>query len=388
MTEPMRFGTFMSPIHPARGNPTLALERDLELVEHLDRLGYEEAWFGEHHSGGWEIIASPDLVVATAAARTHRIKLGTGVISIPYHHPMMVADRMVLLDHLTRGRAIFGVGPGALPSDSHMLGLDPREQRRMLVEGMEAVVSLLAGETVTVQTDWFELHDARLQLLPYSHPRMEIVVAVMTSTSGPELAGLIGAEMISIGATHQRGFDVLANHWRALEETCSIWGNAPDRSTWRLVGPMHIAPTEEQARAEVAFGLEAWTGYFQRVAALPISADGDSLDEIIDNLNSSGLAVIGTPAMAIAQIERLQRQTGGFGKYILMAHEWAEPAANLRSYELFAEQVFPRFQGSTEARVGSEEWVAANRPELIAKAKEAVIQAIRKQPAGTSGGGR
>ena len=118
----LRFGIFLAPFHPVGQNPTLALERDLELIEHLDRLGFDEAWIGEHHSAGYEIIASPEVFIASVAARTRTIRLGTGVSSLPYHHPFILADRLSLLDHLTRGRLMIGVGPGALPSDAFMMG--------------------------------------------------------------------------------------------------------------------------------------------------------------------------------------------------------------------------------------------------------------------------
>src|SRR6266480_6944524 len=121
----MRFGIFLAPFHPVGQNPTAALQRDLEMIVRLDELGYDEAWIGEHHSAGYEIIASPEVFIAVAAERTKRIRFGTGVSSLPYHHPFMLADRMVLLDHLTLGSAMFGVGPGELPSDAFMLGIDP-----------------------------------------------------------------------------------------------------------------------------------------------------------------------------------------------------------------------------------------------------------------------
>ena len=125
----MRFGVFLAPHHPIGEHPTLQILRDLELVEFVDKLGYDEFWCGEHHSGGWETIASPELFLAAAGERTTRIMLGTGVVSLPYHHPFNVAQRIVQLDHLTRGRAMLGVGPGALPSDARMLGIDPALQR-------------------------------------------------------------------------------------------------------------------------------------------------------------------------------------------------------------------------------------------------------------------
>lgn len=119
--ERMSFGVFMAPFHRVGDNPSLALRRDLELIVALDELGYDEAWVGEHHSAGWELSADPALMIAAAAERTRHIKLGAGVVSLPYHQPLMVADRFVQLDHLTRGRVMLGVGPGALVSDAFML---------------------------------------------------------------------------------------------------------------------------------------------------------------------------------------------------------------------------------------------------------------------------
>src|SRR6266436_6131304 len=146
LDAPLRFGIFLAPFHPIDENPALALERDFQLVEHLDRLGYDEAWIGEHHSAGYETIASPEVFIAVAAERTRRIRLGTGVSSLPYHHPLMLLDRMVLLDHLTRGRIMLGVGPGSLPSDAFMMGIEPTRQREMMEESLEAIMALLRSE--------------------------------------------------------------------------------------------------------------------------------------------------------------------------------------------------------------------------------------------------
>ena len=268
----LKFGIFLAPFHPVGQNPTLALERDLQLIEHLDALGFDEAWFGEHHSAGYEIIASPEVFIAAAAQRTKHIRLGTGVSSLPYHHPFMLADRMVLLDHLTRGRVMFGVGPGALPSDAFMMGIDPAKQRDMMEESLEAILLLLAGETVTMETDWFKLVKARLQLRPYQRPFPEVAVAAQVSPAGPRAAGRFGTSLLSIGATSAGGFDVLGIHWDVMEERAAEFSTTVDRNKWRLVGPMHIADTKEQAVADVAFGLEEWVDYFQRVAALPAGA--------------------------------------------------------------------------------------------------------------------
>jgi limonene 1,2-monooxygenase len=379
---PLRFGIFLAPFHPPGQNPTLALERDLELITRLDELGYDEAWIGEHHSAGYEIIASPEVFIAVASQRTKHIRLGTGVSSLPYHHPLMLADRMVLLDHLTRGRVMFGVGPGALPSDAFMMGIEVERQRPMMEEALEAILALLDGsELVTRDCGWFTLKDARLQLRPYTHPRFEVAVAAQVSPAGPRAAGRFGLGLLSIGATSQGGFDVLGNHWKVMEERAEEFGTTVDRQRWRLVGPMHIAPTMEQARKDVEFGLAEWVDYFRRVAALPLAPNAEGADELVDALNASNFAVIGTPEMAINQIERLIEQSGGFGTFLFMAHDWADREATQRSYELFAREVMPRFQQSTEQAVASRDWAAENRPQFIGAAGNAIMQAIQSHHA-------
>lgn len=342
----LRFGYFIAPFHRAGTNPTLALQRDLEFVQHLDALGFDEAWIGEHHSAGSEIISSPEVFIAAAAQRAHRIRFGTGVISLSYHNPLWVADRLMLLDHLTHGRIIGGVGPGSLPTDSAMIGLTPTDTRELLETNLDIVVRLLAGETVTAKTPTHELVDARLQLAPYSE-RIPLAVAAVASPTGARLAGRHGIGLLSIGATLTiEGFDALAYHWGIVEERAAVFGTEVDRRNWTLVCPMHIAETEEQARADVKFGLEPWFEYFQKVAAFPqMTMPGDRIDEMIDVINNAGAGIIGTPEQARAQVQRMWDQSGGFGCMLQMGHEWANPAATRRSAELFAAEVIPHFQG-------------------------------------------
>lgn len=366
----LRFGAFIAPFHPLAENPTLAIERDFELVQHMDRLGYDEAWIGEHHSGGYELIASPELFIATAAERTRNIRLGTGVSSLPYHHPLMLADRINQLDHVTRGRVMFGVGPGALPSDAFMMGIPVSAQRDRMDEALDVLVPLLRGEQVTKKTDWFELTEARLQMTPYTRPSVEIAVASQVSPTGATAAGRHGAGLLSIGATSAGGFNALASNWAIAEQQAKASGQTMDRSKWRLVGPMHVAATREQARADVKFGLENWLYYFREVAALPL-APADGTDPV-DALIASGMAVIGTPDDAIAQIERLQQQSGGFGAFLLMDHNWAEWEAKKKSFEMIARYVAPKFQGLNENRQDSLAWASENRPRFIGEAMAAV----------------
>ncbi|KUI19649.1 monooxygenase [Mycobacterium lehmannii] len=346
----LRFGYFIAPFHRAGTNPTLALQRDLELIEHLDAVGYDEAWIGEHHSAGSEIISSPEVFIAAAAQRAKRIRFGTGVISLAYHNPLWAADRLMLLDHLTHGRIIGGMGPGSLPTDSAMIGLTPTDTRELLETNLDIVVRLLKGEAVSAKTATHELHDARLQLAPYAEDGIPLAVAAVASPTGARLAGKHGIGLLSIGATLVvEGFDALAHHWGIAEERAAAFGTTVDRRNWSLVCPMHIAETEEQARADVRFGLEHWYRYFQKVAAFPqMEVPGENLDEVVDIINGAGAGVIGTPDQARAQVQRLWDQSGGFGCMLQMGHEWANPAATKRSAELFAAEVIPHFQGQAQ----------------------------------------
>ena len=381
MTRPLRFGIFLAPFHPPGQNPTLAIHRDLALVEHLDRVGFDEAWIGEHHSAGYEIIASPEVFIAAASQRTSRIKLGTGVSSLPYHHPLMLADRMVLLDHLTRGRVMLGVGPGSLPSDAFMMGIEVARQRDMMEESLEVMLALLAGETVTHDAGWFKLRDARLQLLPYSGTDFEVAVAAMVSPSGPRAAGRFGCSLLSIGATQVQGYDLLGTTWQIMEERAAAFEKPIDRANWRLVGPVHLAATKEQAYRDVEYGLAEWVDYFTRVAALPLAPETDDTREIADAMNDSGFAVIGTPDDLAAQLERLEKQSGGFGTFLNMAHDWASPQATLDSYTLMAREVFPAFQASAGSLTASRDWAAENRPEFMAATTEAIMTSFAKHQA-------
>lgn len=384
----LRFGTFMAPFHPAGQNPTLALQRDLETLELMDRLGFDEAWIGEHHSAGAEIIASPEVFIAAAAERTKHIKLGTGVVSLPYHHPLWVADRAVLLDHLTRGRFMLGLGPGALPTDAAMIGLEPAVLRPRLEEGLDAVLRLLAGETVTVETEWFTLKDAVLQMRPYTHPRMEVVVPGVASPTGARLAGTYGVGLLSIGAAVAAGVDVFGAHWDVVEERAAAAGRTADRSSWRVLSLVHLAETKEQALRDVEFGMLDWFRYFQHVAAFPqMALEGENLPEMVSFVNDGGLGVVGTPDMMVELLRSWLEQSGGFGCLMLLSHDWANPEATRRSLELFARYVMPEFQGQVAPLRAARDRASAARAGLADKNMAAVEAATKRYQEETAAAG-
>jgi len=342
----MRFGVFLPPMHKVGINPTLALHRNLEFMEWLDDLGYAEAWIGEHHSAGSELIASPEVFIAAAAERTKHIKLGTGVNSLPYHHPLILADRIVLLDHQPRGRMMFGGGPCQLTSDAAMLGIDPNDQRRRMMESFEVIMALFAGETVNAETDWFICRDAVLQMKPYSN--FEVACASTMSPSGSKLAGRYGTGMISVAATEPAAFEVLDYNYQVWNEEAARNGHVADRNSWRLMGPMHIAETEAEARKNCEYGLQWIFNYLSHIIPLgdpnapPPPTDYEAF---VDAALESGQMVIGTPDMAVAQLHRLQEKTGGFGSFLMFGADIANWPATKRSYELFAEEVMPHFTG-------------------------------------------
>jgi limonene 1,2-monooxygenase len=367
----LRFGIFLPPMHPTGQNPTLTLQRDLELIEHLDRLGYDEAWIGEHHSSGFETIASPEVFIAAAAERTSRIKLGTGVNSLPYHHPLILADRILMLDHLTRGRMMFGVGPGQLTSDAHMLGINPDDQRRMMEESFDVIVALLRGEIVTAKTDWFTVNEGRLQLRRFSD--FDIAVAASISPSGPKTAGRHGVGLLSIAATNPIGFEMLAGHWSVMEEQAAEHGTTVSRDQWRMMGPIHLAETEGEAIDNCRYRLERVFDYLAHVVPTsPIEAT--DYEGRVKEMNTNGFAVIGTPDMAVAQIQRLLDQSGGFGCFLMFGGDVADFPATLRSYELFAQYVMPHFQGQLEPPQASYDWIVGTDHRFV----NATVSAIEK----------
>jgi limonene 1,2-monooxygenase len=370
----LRFGAFIAPFHPLDENPTLAIQRDLELVEWLDQLGYDEAWIGEHHSAAYELIASPEVFIAAAAERTKHIRLGTGVSSLPYHHPFMLADRINQLDHMTRGRVMFGVGPGALSSDAYMMGIPIAKQRDRMDEALDVIVRLLRGEEVSHESDWFILNKARLQMSPWSRPSVEIAVASQVSPTGARAAGKHGVGLLSLGATSDGGFNALASNWAIAEELAKDNGRTMDRSAWRLVGPMHIAETKEQAMADVRFGLEKWIYYFREIGNLPMVPE--SADDPVEQFLKLPMAVVGTPDEAAEKIQALVDQSGGFGAFLFMAHNWANFAATKHSYDLFARYVAPKFQDLNVGREASMAWVKENKNDFTMQARMAVAARI------------
>lgn len=380
----LRTGIFLAPFHALGENPTLAMERDMDLLVHLDRLNYHEAWIGEHHSGGFEIISCPEMFIAAAAERTRHIRLGTGVVSLPYHNPFTLASRMVQLDHMTRGRAMFGVGPGALVHDAAKLGIDAAAQRPRMNEALDVLMELMQGRSVTRKTDWFDLNAAQVQLPSYTQPMMEMAVACARSPVGAVASGRHGIGMLSIGGTSDDALKAHAANWSIYTRNAEQNGKVADRKKWRIVTFAHVADTREQARRDVGFGLQKYCQYFTDVATFPIIPPG--ITEPLDYLTTEGIACIGTPDDCIRHFERLwQGSDGGFGAVLLLAHNWADWPATQRSYELMARFVHPHFQRRSNAlRQLSYDIATSHSDSYKQQSAQAVMGEIEKHKAKTA----
>jgi limonene 1,2-monooxygenase len=371
------FGAFLAPHHPIGENPTLQFRRDLDFAEHLDKLGYDEFWCGEHHSSGWEMIGSPEMFLAAAGERTKRIKLATGVVSLPYHHPFNVAQRMVQLDHMTGGRAIFGSGPGALPSDAYTLGIDPMVQRDRQDEAIGIIKRLFAGERVTAKSEWFTLRDAALQILPLQE-EMPFAVASQISPSGMTLAGKHGIGVISIGSMSDEGLTALPTQWSFAEDAARKHGKTVSRKDWRVVLSWHIAETREKAREEAGKGLFRWhneyiVGTLQRPGATAFKSVSDAIDQTSGTPGSA--STIGTPDDLVNTIKGVIKMSGGLGAVIGFAHDWANIENTFRSWDLVARYVVPEVNGYIEGLRKSQTYVIEHR-EAFERAGQAVMAKI------------
>ena len=370
------FGAFLAPHHPIGENPMLQFRRDIAFVKHLDELGYDEFWCGEHHSSGWEMIASPEMFLAAAGEHTKRIKLATGVVSLPYHHPYNVAQRMVQLDHMTGGRAIFGSGPGALPSDAHTLGIDPMTQRDRQDEAIGIIRRLFAGERVTHKSEWFTMQDAALQLLPLQED-MPFAVASQISPSGMTLAGKYGIGIISLGSMSTEGLTALPTQWGFAESAAKKAGTTVDRKNWRVLLNWHIAETREKAREEARHGLMRWHNeYVHGTLQRPGTAPYKSPDEAVDEMSGEGsAAVIGTPDDLVKMIKDVIAQSGGFGTCVGFVHDWANTENTFRSWDMVARYVIPEINDYVTKLRESQKYLRENRA-VFDRAGQAVMAKI------------
>jgi limonene 1,2-monooxygenase len=371
----LKLGLFIPPFHALNESPTLCLERDLDIARFADEIGVAEVWYGEHHSGGYETIASPELMIAAAAQRTSRIKLGTGVVSLPYHNPLTTANRLVQLDHLTRGRLLFGAGPGLLTADAHMLGIDARESRDKLAQSIDVITRLLRGEWVTEKTSWYDLQDAHCHMLPCGE--LELCVASMFSPNGGRLAAKYKAGMLCLAATAPNGYDTLSGNWKTACDASAEYGHTMNPSVVRCATDMHIAETRDQAMDEARKGFEITQRYFRNQTAHIANAGDVTLEQLIEQRE----VVVGTPDDAVAQIRRLEEKVADFGTLLLVDKNWTSYEKKKRSLEMMMRYVLPEINRDNVNRQKSFDWQGANAEAFSGTLAQATERAFAKEAA-------
>ena len=340
----------MMPSHSHRENPTLAYDRDLQLIEYAEFLGFDEFWVGEHHSGGWETIPAPDIFLAAAAASTKRIRLGTAVINLSYHHPFDVAERMAFLDHLTHGRIMMGCGPGILGPDIQLFGLDTAELRPMMNESIEIILKLYREDgLISYEGDYWQIKDMEVQVKPYQQPHFPIYLVSSGSGNSIRLASKHGLGMIS-GVGNIQSAMGPAQQWTDYQQLATEAGHRVSREDWRLSTTIYVAESTDAAMEEISKGvLDEAQQYFFHLG-LKTSAEaypGQPADEItIEQLIEKRGWIIGDPDYCAHRIRELEEATGGFGGLLMVAVEWSSTLNWHKSLELFARYVMPQFKGS------------------------------------------
>jgi limonene 1,2-monooxygenase len=270
---------------------------------------------------------------------------------------------------------MLGCGPGALVSDAYMMGIEPVTQRPRMDESLDAIMMLLkCEEPVTLKTDWFELRQARLHLAPYTEPHFPIAVASVMTPSGVIAAGRHGLGVLSLGAGIPGGPEALANQWKIGEETAAKHGKTLDRKNWKLVVNVHVAEDDEEALRQVKRAERHETvTYFEETLGRPPGRSDDPLTEGV----KMGTTLVGSVDTVVGGIKHLEKLSGGgFGGLLFRAHEWASREQTLKSYELFARYVMPRFQGSLGPIRESNEWARSNRKTIFSPNVEAVRRAF------------
>ena len=346
----MKFGFFMMPSHHHTENPTLAFERDLELIEYAESLGFDEFWVGEHHTGGWETIPAPDIFLAAAATRTKRIRLGTAVINLSYHHPFHVAERMAFLDHLAYGRIMLGCGPGVLPPDIKLFGLEQPNLRPMMNESLDIILKLYREEgPVSYEGEYWQIKDMEVQVKPYQQPHLPIYMVSSGSGNSIRVAAERGLGVIS-GVYSPPNAMNISQQWQAYEDLATQAGHTASRQEWRLSTNIYLAESMEEALNDVSAGiLNDARQYFFNIGAKPTyeAYPGQPADEITaEQIIDQRKLIVGDPDYCVRRIKELEEATGGFGSLLMVAVEWTSTQKWHRSLELFARYVIPQFNGS------------------------------------------
>ena len=358
----VRLGMFTMPFHhPARDYATILAE-DQEAVILADRLGFSEAFVGEHFSSWCERITSPLIFLASVIDRTRQIRFGTGVLNLPQLHPVTVAAHAAMFDQLCRGRFIMGIGPGGLASDLELFDVGQAELRpQMVLEAIDIVLALwgqdppyrIDGRFWKISLEANIWHDFKVGYVPrpFQRPHPPIALSLIAPNSASaRTAGERAWIPVSGNFFHRR---YLRGHWERYAEGCEQVGRRPDPEVWRVSRSVLVTPTDAEAEdylADPDNGLSFYYRYFLhsfgqiRKALFMLKPDLDMPDEAVTvDAIKRALIIAGSPRRVLDQLVALRDEVGHFGTLLMAGHDWDQPKLWRRSMELLATEVMPPF---------------------------------------------
>lgn len=353
----MKFGLFSIPfaLDYADGRKPLreVIDWDLQIARWGDEYGCDEVFFAEHYTLGRECSPAPDLMIAAAAVQTSRITLGAAAHLVPYHNPIALAHRMMWLDHLTGGRYIAGVAPGAYPSDAQLFGTG-NDNPAMMVEGLDIIEAIwtkpgpftIKGKYWSVDMPSYddEIHGPHLRPVTMPHP--PIAMTGMQATS-PTLK--VAARRGYLPVSQQVSNEALAQHWQTYETAALEAGYTPSRADWRICRDWLVADTDAQARDLVVNGAmgRTWSQHllptFKDLGLVPLMVgNGIAPEDLTVEWMADNFWIVGSPDTVIEKVRALDAEVGGFGSLVTFTHDYSRsPEAYRRSIELMGTVVAP-----------------------------------------------
>lgn len=355
----MKLGFFTMPVHRTDRDYTEVLQEDREAIILADRLGYSEAYVGEHLTDAAESITSSMLFQASLISDTKQIKLGTGTVNLSHSHPVLIAAHAAMLDHLLKGRFLFGVSPGALESDAEAIGIRGEDRNKLFAEAIDHIINIwtgeapydLKGERWTISTRETRMPEIGMGPIakPYQKPHPPVLGTVVAPFSkGVIEMGKRGFLPISANFLFDKW---VKTHWDNYRQGCEEAGRKADPGVWRVarsifVGDDHKKALEygrSDARSPYRFyysqlftKLKKGNRHAVFKPERDFPDDKVTLDFIVDNL-----VLAGDVNAVVDQILAFREVTGDFGTLLYAGKDWEDKTLGKRSMELMAEKVIP-----------------------------------------------
>lgn len=354
----MKLGFFTMPMHPRSRNYTETLKEDREAVILADRLGFADAFIGEHYTDACETIPSCLSFLASLAYETKQIRLGSGTVNLPNNHPAMVASHVAMLDHMLEGRFLFGIGPGGLRSDQEVIGNLGMDRNAMFVEAIDHILALWAGEppyklagkfwNISTERTLLAETGQGVMIKPYQQPHPPIVVTVVA----PYSKGVVAAAKrgwTPITANYLQP-NWAATHYPMYQQGCELGGHRASRADWRVCKSVFVAEDDATARRYAKdvngpYGFYYWNLLTKRRSHgdgsvfkhdLSMPEEAVTVEYMLDTL-----VICGSVNSVVDQILAFNETVGGFGTLLYAGHDWADKGLARRSMELMAEKVMP-----------------------------------------------